>query len=428
MKRRLLLTLVAALTSLATSASAWASSSGTVTGKLSFYQFAGGYCDPAVQACAGARYQKSAYGTVQPIKETVVYVLDASDGTLLGSGASGTDGRFTVSWYSLENKPSFAAQIAWIGYGPSGSYYITKPTALYDSYLMKVGAYFTAPTNGTKDVGEVIYGSISGGNSIASLYQSLYLGYTSALKPSNRMVSSFTGVRVAAFGTFSECGASGSCADGDDKLIRIATDRAFEQGTAMHESGHIASYLSDGHKGAGNYCYPATSCTGTAATHSVFSDEWLAASFEEGFASIVAAVGLWAPNATAPRQCEGTGACTAGGALEISFNTTSCLTTNFRQEMQVTRFLWDLYDTNVDSTYGDNRNHSVSILYDILFRYTAGTGNHNKNEPWNSTLTTIDNYDGRGPDDFLFWTEDFLPDSTTIVSPTTMFTANCLKQ
>jgi hypothetical protein len=431
MSRRLVLALAVAMGALAMSSAAHAESRGVVKGKLSFYQFSGGYCEASAStSCAGARYQKAQYGTKQPVRETIVYVVNAADGTNLGTGSADASGNFTVSWYSLSTLPAGTrAQISWIGYHRSGAYYIVKATDYNAVYSFKSPSFTITPgttTASPQTVAEFVLGTSTAGNNLASLYEAAHLAWKAALEPSTRMKSNFTGVRIAAFGTFSECGASGSCATGSEKLVRINTNRAFTLSTPMHEMGHVASYQSDKHKGGfSNYCYPLTTCAYADNVHSATSNEWLAPAFEEGFATIVAAVGMWAPNATTPRVCDSTGAC-SGLNAETSFNTAACRTSDYRQEVQVTRYLWDLYDTVVDTTFDDSRSNPVSIFYDILAKYTPGGDNHDVNEPWNAALTAIDNLEGRSAGDYLYWTNQFLPG--TAASQSLAFSANCLTQ
>jgi hypothetical protein len=64
--------------------------------------------------------------------------------------------------------------------------------------------------------------------------------------------------------------------------------------------------------------------------------------------------------------------------------------------------LWDVYDTVVDAAYSDNLSRSFADTIAVLASYPTSTGDHGVNEPWDSSLSSIDNEDGRDGADYVY--------------------------
>ena len=76
------------------------------------------------------------------------------------------------------------------------------------------------------------------------------------------------------------------------------------------------------------------------------------------------------------------------------------------------RFLWDVYDNRNDADgddYSANQGDFWSHMALLAF-CPAGTSDHQINEPWDSSLTSANEPDGRGSSDYSFHYEDNLRD------------------
>jgi hypothetical protein len=399
----LALGVVAALTALA--APAQASSSGVLKGRLLFYQNNAGYCDSAEMVCIGARYPRSQFGTLQPVRQVNVYLRVASTGSALGQAVTDTSGNFTMSWHSATTAPSFTAEVYWDGVNKDTRFLLSGPdSTMYTfdspSFTLTSGTTAAAP----QDRGDVKWGTAGAPNSLVNLYHSMWMAWNFALAPSNLMQSRFTAVRALAFGAFTQCGPSGSCALPGSNVVLIDPDEQYDPFTVAHEMGHIASSRADGHTGANDYCYPSTCASGSdpKSVHEFDTPEWLAATFEESFADLIGNIALWAPTAADARVCHtNAGSCLTPVSLEYT-PITGCTDTLAREELMSLKFLWDLYDSHVDSNFNENRSYGPDLFFDTLGDYVVGTGDHMTNEPWNAAMTAVDNKDGRSPADFLF--------------------------
>jgi hypothetical protein len=225
------------------------------------------------------------------------------------------------------------------------------------------------------------------------------------------LINSYTGIEIRGYansipGFLNTCNTS--CANGTK--IQLDSSAMFQvQGRIMHESGHVASGLLDSHLNGGNYCWPSTvSSTGSFCNWSLGTPEWAAASFEEAFATFTADSTLWSPDAVEPTSCLSQGRCdhaVDGNLIELThypYSTNNCsLNVNdpeARWPISTMRYLWDIYDNHNDAD-GDTIAEGWSNywrMYGNLTNYPSGTSPGQKDEPWNSTYTAIDDYDGRG--------------------------------
>lgn len=198
---------------------------------------------------------------------------------------------------------------------------------------------------------------------------------------------------------------------------------ALELFTILHEMGHAVSYLASrdqNFKSCALYLY------NNKDGHTLISPEYACAQFEEGFANFIAATALFNKNAQTPfAYCFGAGPC-----MNLNYNieqsngaSGACQTAGEenRWEISTARFLWDLYDTVVDYS-GDVYQQPLYTFIDTIHSFDNGTGNRQKNEPWNSALTVQQKPDGRSTYDYRMLYEYWHDNITSLNAP---YVANC---
>jgi hypothetical protein len=232
------------------------------------------------------------------------------------------------------------------------------------------------------------------------------------------LVTNFTNVEIRAPspsvpGFLINCGSS--CASGSLKRVLIdSTDSVFApQARILHELGHISDYLLNPYHYGANFCWPNTAApdgvgggTPCGWSSGANNPEFAAVSFEEGFATFSGDNTLWAPGSVHPTSCKTSTTCPVTASTDIeqsnfpfSINNCSLAAGNpeSRWPLSVMRFIWDIYDDHNDCD-GDTiaaGNTNFASLYTNLMNYPAGTGFDQIDEPWDASLTTIDNRDGR---------------------------------
>jgi hypothetical protein len=362
-----------------------------------------------------------------------VLVRRASDNRTFGQGVTGPDGKFTINWSTTENAASFALQVTFQGFHKDARFFLLDE----DGDVINMTKNVTLETGQTEDIGQFKIGSAGAPNKFANLYDALFQTWQTSLLPSNLMFDRLKFVQVRAFGDFDDkCPGSTSCAFTKDNVLWIGNVAAFSRFTAAHELGHIASFKSDNHQTSVDTCFPKvctranrSSCCDSDTPnvgHSFLTKEHLAVAFEEGFADHVANMSLWSNNAVAPHICNGSGPCPTTNGLELSFGA-GCQAGSGRQELQVVRFLWDLYDNRQDFNFDDDAFVSRSFFFDTVKKFTPGFDDHDADEVLTSTADSdgfreFDNKDGRSADDFLFYAK------STVSQATLMHEQNCLKK
>ena len=397
-------------------ARAHASSSGHLRGRLSFYQLNGGFC-PSGRDCTGARYPAWAYQTVQPIRHAKVFLKNVSTGTILASGTTDVDGNYALSWFSSTTAPSFTAQVYWRGEHKDLRYYLTQAGGrlmwLFPSADFTLNSGTTAAF--PQDRGDLTWGSAGNANKLVNAYHASWHVWNFSLNPSARMQTLFTGLQVRGIYDFaaepSEC--AGTCSGAGESWVKIANSEAFSQGAVMHEIGHVASawsnhdpyhffdYCSPSACSMANYdaCCPVKDPN---RGHREVSLEWLSVAFEEGFANAVATMAFYTRLATTPVMCNISAAACPVAQYNYEVGPALCNANHRRQEISVSRYLWDLYDDDDDSGFIDDVTRTVPFLYDVLDAYSRGHGDHQHEEHMNARRDDWDDRDGRSASDFKF--------------------------
>jgi hypothetical protein len=367
---------------------------GYVKGRLLFYQNQGNYC-PTTRDCTDAKYLQAQYHTNQPVAAARVYLRNYKTGEVIGQGGTDTSGNFTLSWSA--NTWPITGQVIWRAQHKDGVFAFLHPDG--SQYLLISNTF--GLTNGTtasapQDRGSLSWGSSSAPNQISNAYDGAWRMWFYALSSSNRMVANFNGLTIYAFSDTTPGACATSCANGSRNTIQLDANAAFSpQERVMHEMGHIASYQSDHHVGAVDYEFPST---GKGGSWSTTTAEWKATSFEEALATFLGTRAIYHQANPTPMTCLSSSAC--GSSFNLETGSSTCATDEDRQALSTMRYLWDVYDSTVDSSYSDTVSTNYFQFFDTLNAYPAGTGDGERDEPWNWAHTALDDRDGHSSADF----------------------------
>jgi hypothetical protein len=388
-------------------------SSGTVVGRLQFWNKRGLFC-PNTADCSGSLYPQYQFDTMLPLRETRVLVRRASDNSIIGSGTTDSNGNFTVSWSTPGTVSGVNAYLVWNAAHKDGRFMLTDPSGV--RYNLRTGNIAWLQSGVTTNIPWSVtsWGSSAAPNDIANLYDGAWRSWQ-ALRQSNRMLAYFTGLDIRAFTVPSSCNTS--CAVGaENRVYIVAPNRAYSS-TVLHEMGHIASYKSSrdqNFRSGVNYCWPNTEPSGSeVCDHSYETVEWDAAAFEEGVANFFATLSLFNSNARAPHICNISQAscqtANAGSAVEpssgIPYTSASsypkrCTEYEARQSISTTRYLWDAYDSQVDFPE-ENLQRGAWEFFDTIHAFPNGRSYGDKDEPWCCFVSCwICSYDARSADNF----------------------------
>jgi len=184
----------------------------------------------------------------------------------------------------------------------------------------------------------------------------------------------------------------------------------FSYQAIYHEMAHGASQRSSPGQVHWNPAsidgWPSTTANGSG--HSYNSPEWSSYAFEEGFADFIGVVGqywYYAPEARACLNagasgdyCSNTYAANSSLGIVLDENPVCTQPNESRYQRNVTRFLWDYYDSANEGS--DSISEGYWHFLDANNKFETHANNNGKNEPWNSTLTIMDDRDGRSLQDF----------------------------
>ena len=421
-------------------------SSGTVEGTLTFYQNQGNYC-PATRDCTGAKYTQAQFATFQPLRNTKVYILRQPGSAVIGQGTTNGAGVFKIKWVtgqsSSDNK-DVAARLIVRFEQDDGRFAVHRVTG---ALWLAAHDFVADHGNHSQKLGTLSLGNAAAPNEVANIFDGAVRMWNNSLGQSNRMNLYFTNLSIRAFeppppappAANNTC--QTSCAIGSfnpdepdqpgfgPHLVRMDPNNSgfAPQARVMHEMGHIASFVASrdqSYNWGGDYCFPTTAAavaplTCAAAGWNIGSPEWGAAMFEEAAATHLADVGLYFPTATQPRTCISTTFCSnaANNNIETSLGTTCGVNVN-RQAINSVRYHWDNYD-NLDDYTGaasDNLNMGMWHVVDTIHALGNGTGELQKDEPWNGTGTILDDRDGRSNTDFQIAWNNFGTNSATQLS------------
>lgn len=260
---RFSLALCSILTALALSIGSADAATGYVSGTWYFYNHNGNYC-PSTNACTGAMYRQSEYNTYKRIPNASVWVTD-SNGYLLGAGNTDYNGIFNVSWNS-GSTPSEIQVHVWAAQKDGRFYFADSSGGRIHTYTSAFTPSTTSTSTSPQDIGNQYVGSASSPDAYFNAYWVAEKQWRTVMGYSYWLVSAFTDVEVRGFansipGFMGTCNTS--CANGSAKRVQLDANAAYSpQARAMHELGHVASYLTHPWRLTNNYNYPSTTGNG----------------------------------------------------------------------------------------------------------------------------------------------------------------------
>jgi hypothetical protein len=391
------------------SARSAAAASGVVHGLFEYYENQGNYC-PTSRDCTGSRYPESYYRTYLGVREARVYIRKGPGGSIIGMGSTNTSGHFTISWTS--QSPVTDASIYVTTAHKDGVFSLRRNA---DNTLFQIagpqriklipGTTATHP----QEVGTWLVGSPTTPNVHFNIYAGAHRTWWYALRSSNRMVNVFTGIRVLLFTDSSGDECPNSCSFPDH--VKIDDAAPFRpQARIMHELGHVAALQANPHKKLWDFGYAGNG------GWSYNSSEWLADSFEEGFATFVADAALYRGDNPQPHSCLSSNACSLA-TYDVEASTQSCGPGQARWPVTMMRLLRDYHDSSNESPSGsayDDVSTPFHGMIDVYASYEPGTGNHQINEPFDSWLQP-DDKDGRSASDWEFAYDEYYGTDTSHV-------------
>ena len=386
--------------------------SGSLAGVLEFRNELANYCDSATMDCNGALFPASQSNTTRPIVDALVHLVDQT-GIVIGQGVTDSTGYFAVMWTRATAPTSIQIR----------KYFSNNGTRFWLADSGGAAWYAVATTISNPPASAWWVGTWGwyGYDMLHNVYEAMQMFWYN-FKFSADMLTKFTYFRVVVPATV-----TGHL----DGVVFVDEDDAKKNWMVTHEAGHGVDYLQNVRKSCGAFNWNGTntctgpgtpgSCTGD---HYFNSSEWYCSSFTEGLADFLGTIPLYGLAATSPLVCNSVSPCAGGFNLEVSLGSspTVCVDAVRRQEIQVTRYLWDTYDTVADSGWTDNvpswPGGRFAAIVDHLDDFPVGTANGQVNEPWNSTLTQLVTPDGRSA-------LDWKGHNDLIENTSNQFTNNC---
>jgi hypothetical protein len=403
------LTLFASLLCALSAATAQAST-GIVSGRLEFYQNQGGYC-PSDRDCTGARYTARQFHTNQPVRNARIRVVRASDGSVIGQGATSARGFFEIRWNDPAASGNVAARLEFHGEHADGRFKIVNGSGGSISPL----TYRFLARQGFTWLNFATFGRASAPNDLANLFDGAQMMWQNSIGQSAKMLAGFTGVTIAMYDPFA---CPTSCANGPANAIIIdSIGSAYNpQSRILHELGHIANFVANPNwKQLGGFNYD----FGGSGGWSLDSPEFESAGWEESIATHAGDVALYGPDAKQPHTCFASELPCSAGVFNIESAGDCTEPDSNRQVINHIRFHWDVYDTVKDSD-ADSVSAPIAALWDVLGAFPNIDGEGGINEFWNPTGTSGDDDDGRCALDFASnWVSLGGPDTKPLVA------ANC---
>jgi len=389
---------------------------GVVSGNWRFWNQNGNYC-PTGNACVGARYPQSVYNSWQPVSNGTVWILD-SGGSLLGAGSTDTAGNYRVAW----SRPTFPAQIQVIilPFQKDTRFFFANTAGQWINNTS--GNLTTAVSSSTnpQNIGVRSIGTQTAPDWFYNAYWAAERQWRDVMALTGVLTANFTNVEVRGFantipgyltptGTFPSSAAAGA-----SKRVQLDSQAGLTpQARAMHELGHIATYVTHPWQFGANYTWAPPGQQPGAATWLATSPEFGSAAFEEAFATHYGNIAFWWDNAVTPTTCYSTAHCyntagttpTAGTNIEATSypsTTNNCNTTATNPEsrwpLSAMRFFWDVFDNRNDAdgdSYSANNGHFWQHLHNLAW-YPNGTSENQHEDPWNPAKDALTEPDGRG--------------------------------
>jgi len=386
---------------------------GYVTGTWSLWNKNGNYC-PSTNGCAGAYFVQSGFDQLWPISNGSIWVVDSS-GAIIGTGSTDDNGNYTVAW----SRSTFPSQIGVkvFPYQKEGRFWFANTAGqLINNWFGLVNTAANTTLTSPQNVGSWYVGSSAAPDPFYNSYWAAEWQWRYTMNLVGVLISNFTGVEIRGFantinGFRGTCNTS--CAWGPAKQVQLDQNAGLSpQARVMHELGHIATYVTHNWQITGDYTWSPPGQPPGASSWCQNCPEWADAAFEEAFATHYGSITFWADNAVSPTTCLSSGTCYDGTGTPFSgtdieatsypHTVNNCNTTSSNPEarwpLSAMRYFWDVFDNHNDAdgdTYSANQGDFWKHLYNLGW-YPEGTGLNQINEPWNSTLTSIDNKDGRG--------------------------------
>ncbi|HET8934649.1 MAG TPA: hypothetical protein VFN67_14470 [Polyangiales bacterium] len=425
--------LTAAAISLLGSVETASAASGVIAGTWTFFNKNSGFC-PNTNACAGAAYTQAAFEQVLPISNAMVWVIDptlVAPNNVIGTGFTEDNGDFSVPWMTDPTVPApMNVEVLVLSWQRDGRFFLANP----GGQITNVTSGPIAPVDGTSAAmpQRPWATPLQAGNSALpdpffNAYWALEFEWRTVFKLVGILDQDLTNVEMRGFQD-TMAGYHGtrlsSAAFGPDNQIQFDANAAFNpQARAMHEYGHIASYVTNpAFRTTGAYDWSqkaemdlATMMTPVMAggTWDYATSEWASVAFEEAFATHYGNIAFWNDDADTPTSCSrASGNCYTPGAMSVpvanadveASSFSACDTTatapESRRAVSAMRYLWDVYDNRNDNMVDDAYTANAGSFWQhlaVLASYGTGHGANEINEPYSDdALSIIMKPDGRG--------------------------------
>jgi hypothetical protein len=408
--------LLATVTILSFTARGARAETGWVAGTFKFWNKNGNFC-PYTAFCNGAVYTEGMEDVAQPISNAFV-VVQGDSGGIIGSGWTDVSGVYSIAWATPIGSPPSQIRVAvaprherFVIYNPQGTASGTN------SITPWVNAIIGTTQANAQQFGKRTVGSSSLPQPYFNAFWAAELQWRTTLAFIGVLINDFTGVEARGFqdtivsSTFipitDTC--TSSCTVGSLKQVQFDTDAAFSpQSRAMHEFGHVASYLVRPWKVGVDDSLNGSGWDWSQSEHASMA-------FEEAIATHYGNITFWNTLSATPTTC-------LAGKDEYCYNvvtppatsvpvafsdfeasswsgaTNNCSVNEGQLPISMLRFLWDVFDGRNDTTrdsYSALAGHYWQHASLMQF-YDAGTGQFDHEEPWNGTKTTVTEPEGRG--------------------------------
>lgn len=394
---------------------------GYVTGSWQFWNQNGNYC-PSNNDCVGAWYTQSMYDTPLPISNGSVWIIDTSD-AIIGTGSTDDNGNYTVAW----SRSTFPSQIGVVilPYHKDGRFFLADASGLLinDWFGFFNTAASTSPS-APQDVGSHTVGSSNDPSWYDNAYWAIEWQWRFTMSVVGILQTNLTYVEIRGFADvisgylpYSMDTCETSCAWGPTKKVHLDDNAGLApQARAMHEVGHIASYVTHPWQlanGSGTIFGVNMSYGGSG--WSPYGPEWGSGAFEEAWATHYGSATFWADDAETPTTCLSTNHCydpytgepaeaTDLEATSYPYSTNNCGSAESRWPLSAMRYFWDVFDNHNDcigDTYSAAQGQWADHFYNLAW-YPEGTGVDQIDETWNSARTSVTEPDGRGSSSYMW--------------------------
>jgi hypothetical protein len=394
----------------------------SVSGRVEYLHVLGNYCStstsPAMD-CSGSLYPATEFNQIRGIKDSLI-VLQDELGNHIGFGSSDSSGYFSVNW-TRSTLPSQIWVLRWFAHKDTRFWLADNDGASW----YHVVTVINNPGASNWDIGGWWWNY---DDTLNNGYAGMLANWDNSLKNSSDMLLRYSEMRlrIPANLPTSECFPGIVCLPGNRSKNLLAL---------AHEVGHTVFTIQTkvvvspyGRYSCGVFNYP-NECVGPgtpascydSGIHDPSTSEHFCSTWEEGLANFLALPAIYTYSAAGPMYCAGFGTCHLGYNIATSPGS-SCTPNQQHLEGNVTRYLWDTYDTVADPGWTDsvpaNASTRLNAIINTLDSYPAGTGSGQVNEPYNAALTEIDDKNGRSA---LDWKNI----SDSVENTSAQFTNNC---